>query len=131
MINGSRVVLSGTRRDNYVYSLDGHAVAGELTASVEEKDSLAQVWHKILGHISEAALQVLEKHELFGKKSLGKLNFCENYVLGKSHRASFSVGRHTTQGVIDYVHSDLWGPSQVESLGGKRYFLSIVDDYSS
>ncbi|GKA57424.1 retrovirus-related pol polyprotein from transposon TNT 1-94 [Tanacetum coccineum] len=34
------------------------------------------------------------------------------------------------QGVIDYVHSDLWGPSQVESLGGKRYFLSIVDDYS-
>ncbi|GKF62755.1 retrovirus-related pol polyprotein from transposon TNT 1-94 [Tanacetum coccineum] len=22
------------------------------------------------------------------------------------------------------------GPSQVESLGGKRYFLSIVDDYS-
>nr|GEY85087.1 retrovirus-related Pol polyprotein from transposon TNT 1-94 [Tanacetum cinerariifolium] len=25
--------------------------------------------------------------------------------------------RHTTQGVIDYVHLDLWGPSQVESLG--------------
>nr|GEU79185.1 retrovirus-related Pol polyprotein from transposon TNT 1-94 [Tanacetum cinerariifolium] len=96
VINGSRVVLSGTRRDNYVYSLDGHAVAGELNASVEEKDSLAQVWHKRLGHISEAGLQVLEKQGLFGKKSL-----------------------------------DLWGPSQVESLGGKRYFLSIVDDYSN
>ncbi|GJR70297.1 retrovirus-related pol polyprotein from transposon TNT 1-94 [Tanacetum coccineum] len=130
VINGSRVVLSGTRRDNCVYSLDGHAVAGELNASVEEKDSLAQVWHKRLGHISEAGLQVLEKQGLFGKKSLGKLDFCENYVLGKSHRVSFGVGRHTTQGVIDYVHSDLWGPSQVESLGGKRYFLSIVDDYS-
>ncbi|GKC36151.1 retrovirus-related pol polyprotein from transposon TNT 1-94, partial [Tanacetum coccineum] len=24
----------------------------------------------------------------------------------------------------------LWGPSQVESLGGKRHFLSIIDDYS-
>ncbi|GJZ49158.1 retrotransposon protein, putative, ty1-copia subclass [Tanacetum coccineum] len=77
----------------------------------------------------EAGLQVLEK-QVFGKKSLGKLDFCENCVLGKSHRVSFGVGRHTTQGVIDYVHSDLWGPSQVESLGGKRYFLSIVDDYS-
>ncbi|GKD61578.1 retrotransposon protein, putative, ty1-copia subclass, partial [Tanacetum coccineum] len=32
VINGSRVILSGIRRDNYVYSLD----------SVEEKDSLAQ-----------------------------------------------------------------------------------------
>ncbi|GJY21175.1 retrovirus-related pol polyprotein from transposon TNT 1-94 [Tanacetum coccineum] len=130
VINGSRVILSGIRRDNCVYSLDGHAMAGELNASVEEKDSLAQVWHKRLGHISEAGLQVLEKQGLFGKKSLGKLDFYENYVLRKSYRVSFDVGRHTTQGVIDYVHSDLWGPSQVESLGGKRYFLSIVDDYS-
>ncbi|GJX43338.1 retrovirus-related pol polyprotein from transposon TNT 1-94 [Tanacetum coccineum] len=89
--------LSGIRRDNCVYSLDGHALAGELNASVEEKDSLAQVWYKRLGHNQR----------------------------GGDHR-----GRHTTQGVIDYFHSDLWGPSQVESLGGKRYFLSIVDDYS-
>ncbi|GKA13488.1 retrovirus-related pol polyprotein from transposon TNT 1-94 [Tanacetum coccineum] len=70
------------------------------------------------------------KHWLLGKKSLGKLDFYENCVLGKSHQVSFGVGSHTTQGVIDYVHSDLWGLSQVESLGGKRYFLSIVDDYS-
>ncbi|GJR60775.1 retrotransposon protein, putative, ty1-copia subclass [Tanacetum coccineum] len=95
VINGSSVVLSGIRRDNCVYSLNVHALAGELNANVEEKDSLAQVWHKRLGHISEAGLQVLEKQGLFDKKSL-----------------------------------DLWGPSQVESLGGKRYFLSIVDDYS-
>ncbi|GJV97936.1 retrovirus-related pol polyprotein from transposon TNT 1-94 [Tanacetum coccineum] len=54
----------------YVTSLDGHAMAGELNASVEEKDSLAQVWHKRLGHMSEAGLQVLEKQGLFGKKSL-------------------------------------------------------------
>ncbi|GJS89793.1 retrovirus-related pol polyprotein from transposon TNT 1-94 [Tanacetum coccineum] len=51
-------------------SLDGHAMAGELNASIEEKDSLAQVWHKRLGHISEAGLQVLEKQGLFGKESL-------------------------------------------------------------
>ncbi|GKE12049.1 retrotransposon protein, putative, ty1-copia subclass, partial [Tanacetum coccineum] len=70
VINGSRVILSGIRRDNCVYSLDVHAMAGELNASVEEKDSLAQVWHKRLGHISEVGLQVLEKQGLFGKKSL-------------------------------------------------------------
>ncbi|GKC42103.1 retrovirus-related pol polyprotein from transposon TNT 1-94 [Tanacetum coccineum] len=60
VINGSRFVLSRIRMDNCVYSLDGHAMAGEHNASVEEKYSRAQV----------------------------------------------------------------------ESLGGKRYFLSIVDDYS-
>ncbi|GKC53169.1 retrotransposon protein, putative, ty1-copia subclass [Tanacetum coccineum] len=95
VINGSRVILSGIRRDNCVYSLDGYAKEGELNASVKEKDSLAQVWHKRLGHISEAGLKVLEKQGLFGKKSIGKLDFCKNYVLG-----------------------------------GKKYFLSIVDDYS-
>ncbi|GJS68173.1 retrovirus-related pol polyprotein from transposon TNT 1-94 [Tanacetum coccineum] len=48
-------------------------VAGELNASVEEKDNLAQVLHKRLEHISEAGLQVLEKQGLFGKKSLGSV----------------------------------------------------------
>ncbi|GJY27382.1 retrovirus-related pol polyprotein from transposon TNT 1-94 [Tanacetum coccineum] len=57
VINGSRVILSGIRRDDCVYSLDGHAMVGELNVSVEEKDSLAQVWHKRLGHINEAGLQ--------------------------------------------------------------------------
>nr|GEZ68401.1 retrovirus-related Pol polyprotein from transposon TNT 1-94 [Tanacetum cinerariifolium] len=102
VINGSRVILSGIRRDNCVYSLDGHAMAGELNASVEEKDSLAQVWHKRLGYISEAGLQVLEMQGLFGKKSLGSDRLCSFRLMGY----------------------------QVESLGGKRYFLSIVDDYS-
>nr|GEX93306.1 retrovirus-related Pol polyprotein from transposon TNT 1-94 [Tanacetum cinerariifolium] len=43
VLHNVRFVLSGTQRDNCVYSLDGHAVAG---------------------------LQVLEKQGLFGKKSL-------------------------------------------------------------
>ncbi|GKB89903.1 hypothetical protein Tco_0962175 [Tanacetum coccineum] len=30
VINGSRVILSGIRKDNCVYSLDGDAMAGEL-----------------------------------------------------------------------------------------------------
>nr|GEV84704.1 retrovirus-related Pol polyprotein from transposon TNT 1-94 [Tanacetum cinerariifolium] len=43
VINGYRVILSGIRRDNCVHSLDGHVMAGELNASVKEKDSLAQL----------------------------------------------------------------------------------------
>nr|GEW04163.1 putative polyprotein [Tanacetum cinerariifolium] len=73
--DGSSFVLHNVR-DNCVYSLDGHAVAGELNASAEEKDSLTQVWHKRLGHISEAGLHVLEKQGLFGKKSLGSNRLC-------------------------------------------------------
>nr|GEX66090.1 putative leucine-rich repeat protein, plant-type [Tanacetum cinerariifolium] len=98
--------------------------------TVKLQSGKVKVWHKRLGHISKVGLQVLEKQGMFGKKSQGKLDFCENCVLGKSHQARFGVGRHTTQELIYYVHSDLWGPSQVESLGGHWYLLSIVDDYS-
>ena len=37
---------------------------------------------------------------------------------------------HTTQKPLDYVHSDLWGPSRVQTHEGGHYFLSIIDDYS-
>ncbi|GJV59920.1 retrovirus-related pol polyprotein from transposon TNT 1-94 [Tanacetum coccineum] len=53
VINGSWVLLSGIRRDNCVYSLDGHAVAGEINASVEEKDSLSQFKHKAFKKFKE------------------------------------------------------------------------------
>nr|GEZ88749.1 retrovirus-related Pol polyprotein from transposon TNT 1-94 [Tanacetum cinerariifolium] len=46
VINGSRVVLSGIRRDNCIYNLDGHAVAHELNASFEEKQSCAGLAQK-------------------------------------------------------------------------------------
>ncbi|GJT58282.1 retrovirus-related pol polyprotein from transposon TNT 1-94 [Tanacetum coccineum] len=130
VIKGSLMVLSGTKKGNYVYSLDGWAESGEASVGLQEKESLAQVWHKRLGHISEVGLHELEKREVLGNKGLGKLEFCENCVLGKSTRVSFGRGQHMTEGVIDYVHADLWGPSRVESMSGCRYFLSIVDDYS-
>ena len=42
----------------------------------------------------------------------------------------FAKAVHETQNQLDYIHSDLWGPSQVPSIGGARYFLTLIDDYS-
>ncbi|GJU05386.1 retrotransposon protein, putative, ty1-copia subclass [Tanacetum coccineum] len=74
--DGSSVLLGDNRECKI-------RVAVELNASVEEKDSLAQVWHKRLGHISEAGLHVLEKQELFGKKSLGSDRLCSFRLMGR------------------------------------------------
>ncbi|KAE8674175.1 hypothetical protein F3Y22_tig00111769pilonHSYRG00531 [Hibiscus syriacus] len=47
-----------------------------------------------------------------------------------SERVRFKTAKHTTQGILDYVHSDLWGPSTTSSLGGSRYYVTFIDDFS-
>ncbi|GJX46764.1 retrotransposon protein, putative, ty1-copia subclass [Tanacetum coccineum] len=131
MKDGSSFVLENVR---YIPELKRNLISlGTLDRegyTVKLQNGRVKVWHKRLGHISEAGLHELEKREVLGNKGLGKLEFCKNCVLGKSTRVSFGRGQHMTEGVIDYVHADLWGPSRVESMSGCRYFLSIVNDYS-
>ena len=31
--------------------------------------------------------------------------------------------------IFDLIHSDIWGPSLINSIGGSRYFVVFVDDY--
>ncbi|GJY98441.1 retrovirus-related pol polyprotein from transposon TNT 1-94, partial [Tanacetum coccineum] len=125
------ISLGTLYREGYTVKLqNGRVNMVKASVGIQEKESLAQVWHKRLGHISEAGLHELERRDVLGNKGLGKPELCENCALRKSTRVCFSRGQHTTKGVIDYVHADLWGPSRVESMSGYRYFLSIVDDYS-
>ncbi|GJY50218.1 retrovirus-related pol polyprotein from transposon TNT 1-94 [Tanacetum coccineum] len=42
MIKGSLMVLSGTMKGNYVYSLDGWVDSGKASVGIQEKESLAQ-----------------------------------------------------------------------------------------
>ena len=50
--------------------------------------------------------------------------------MGKQTRVKFQTGQHSTLVVLDYIHSDLWGPATVPSNGGHRYFVSFIDDFS-
>ena len=59
-----------------------------------------------------------------------KLDFCEHYVIGKQIRVKFNTVIHNTKGILDYVHSDILGPSRTTFLGGMHYFVIFVDDYS-
>lgn len=51
-------------------------------------------------------------------------------MYGKSHRLRFSTSKHKSRGILDYVHTDVWGPVPVTSKGGSRYFVTYVDDHS-
>ncbi|KAK1423937.1 hypothetical protein QVD17_19248 [Tagetes erecta] len=129
---GSLVYLSGTRKENNIYLLDGKVSQGSAAVAQDAGNSLAWLWHRRLGHIScQGLLELLKQGTITGlTKTDCDISFCENCILGKHKRVKFTRSLHKSKAILDYVHSDLWGPAKNESLGGARYYLSIVDDYS-
>ncbi|RZB99644.1 Callose synthase 7 isoform B [Glycine soja] len=131
---GSTMVMKGIKRGN-LYILQGTTcVEDGLVAFASRSNKsipdLTQLWHMRLGHMSEKGMMILQKQQLLGNQKLDELKFCEHHVFGKQHRIKFPKAIHTTKGTLDYIHADCWGPTRVPSLGGGRYFLSIIDDYS-
>jgi hypothetical protein len=67
--------------------------------------------------------------------NLGKeqtsLPFCEGCVEGKQHRAPFPKdGATRATKPLEIVHSDVCGPMRTTSMGGARYFVTFIDDFS-
>ncbi|KAH9726310.1 hypothetical protein KPL70_008223 [Citrus sinensis] len=129
VVKGSLVLLKGIRK-NGLYVLEGTTMTGMVLVSSSSSVDKTRLWHLRLRHMSLRGLKELSKQGLLGSDTIGEMVFCEDCVLGKSTRTSFKSSVHTTRSILDYIHSDLWGPAQVVSLGGARYFLSIIDDFS-
>ena len=57
------------------------------------------------------------------------LNLCEHYVYGKQKRVIFlRVGKTKKNEKLELVHTNVWGPAQVSSLGGSYYYVTFIDD---
>jgi len=59
-----------------------------------------------------------------------KLKFCEHCVIGKKTKVKFGTSTHCTKEILDYVHTDVWGPTKTASIEGNHYFVTFIDDYS-
>ena len=52
--------------------------------------------------------------------------------MGKQVKSKHSsVTEVQTSRPLELLHIDLMGPARVQSLGGKRYILAVVDDFST
>ena len=67
------------------------------------------------------------------------ITFDENYMLQPrkesvvditgSREERKQLSTYSGNGVLHYIHSDVWGPSQVPSTGGASYLLTLIDDF--
>ena len=73
---------------------------------------------------------LLSKGKLPELKSID-FDMCESCILGKQKKVSFlKTGRTPKAEKLELVHTDLWEPSLVASLGGSRYCITFIDDSS-
>jgi hypothetical protein len=108
----------------------------EGCAFFAQEDSQVELWHRRLGHPHAEALVQMAKEKLdSGLPSKPeafirlKDKTCESCVLSKQHRLPFPTSTRTSSGALDLLHVDLCGPLPENNRGGKRYFLTLIDDY--
>ena len=119
---GTTKVLTG-KYANGLYYLQGILKPAEANSSEASIDH-SKKWHSRLGHMNIRSMETLVKKGYLNKEEVGSLGFCEACTMGKSHRQKFPRAKHTSKGVLAYIHSDLWGSPKwkllVENQTGKR-----------
>eukprot|EP00253_Pinus_taeda_P002334 PITA_02334 len=91
------------------------------------------LWHLRFGHLNFGGLNLLHRKRMVKGLSLIEKpdSLCEGCILGKQHKESFPARKSIrAKAPLEIVHSDVCGPMQVPSLGGNKYVLTFIDDYT-
>ena len=109
-----RIIARG-RREGRMFIPDLHKMKSSMFTKSTKADSDIKLWHKRIGHINLNNLKAMQSKgviiELPTFKEKDIEGVCEACQLGKQHRHPFSKKRNVRKGLLDVVHSDVWGPT--------------------
>jgi len=86
------------------------------------------LWHFRLGHPSFYYLRHLFP-KLFLNKNPASFQ-CEICELAKHRRTYFPAQPYKPTKPFSVIHSDVWGPSRIKTITGKRWFITFIDDHT-
>lgn len=119
------------RRHGNIYLLDVKPDESQCLISIHDE---ANLWHRKLRHVNMKQIAKISAKKLvrgLPNLSYQKSDLCTPCILGKQVRNSFKpINQVSTNHVLQLLHMDLFGPTRMQSIGGKKYCLVIVDDYS-
>ncbi|KAI3706925.1 hypothetical protein L6452_25015 [Arctium lappa] len=136
VVDESMILLRTPRKDN-VYCLDMDNVDNDSSlnclvskASVDE----SSLWHRRMCHMNFKTMNNLVKNNLV-RGLPSKVFSCDDHCVaclkGKHHKTSHKTKEiNSISSCLQLLHMDLFGPTNVMSIGKKSYCLVIVDDYS-
>uniref|UniRef100_A0A2N9FGK5 Reverse transcriptase Ty1/copia-type domain-containing protein n=1 Tax=Fagus sylvatica TaxID=28930 RepID=A0A2N9FGK5_FAGSY len=98
-----------------------HFPSSSVSAPVIAASASIELWHSRLGHVSLPRIQTLVSRGLLGSVSSSPFD-CMPCQLGKQPALPFNNSESIASATFDLIHSDVWGPSPVPTVGG----LSIL-----
>ncbi|KAA0055979.1 Peptidase aspartic, catalytic [Cucumis melo var. makuwa] len=131
-----RIIAKGNIDKNNLPCLNDVTYVDGLKANLISitKEDQTWLWHRKLGHISLGSVDKAIKNEAV--KGIPTIDitskfFCGDCQIGKQTKTSHkSLKECSTNRVLELLHLDLMGSMQTENLGGKKYVLVAVDDFS-
>ena len=127
--NKSKLLATATMKGN-LYELDLHNPTETALAA-----STIELWHHRLAHIQPVDIKSMQNsHAVRGleiSSDISNSKVCSGCALGKAHRTAVPKKSHSrSTKLLQVIHSDVSGPIEVPSLGGSRYFVTFIDDFS-
>ncbi|KAJ9550670.1 hypothetical protein OSB04_014715 [Centaurea solstitialis] len=136
IVDENMILLRAPRKDN-VYCLDLEDVSSKSSLNcLLSKASLSEssLWHRRMCHMNFKNMNKLVKGNLvrgLPTKEFSCDDHCVSCLKGKQHKSTHkSKEVNTISTPLQLLHMDLFGPTNVMSIGKKSYCLVIVDDYS-
>jgi hypothetical protein len=138
LFNKQGVVARGVGEKNGLYKLETTIVTSETCcvknlehiALMGEVSDMVDLWHKQLTHLNHRGVHYLSTNSLATRLPI--LPFLQTVYegchLGKQHREK--APRSTSSCSNAIIHSDVYGLLQVPSFGGKKYFVTFINDFS-
>ena len=85
------------------------------------------IWHERLGHVNYDTIRRLINMDLLPKFHINISHKCETCVEAKSTKAHFHPVERSTE-PLELIHGDICDLKFVQTRGGKKYFITFIDD---
>ena len=87
----------------------------------------SNLWHGRLGHVNLNSLRKLINMKHIPNFQINLKHKCETCVEAKLTRLSFQIIKRNTE-QLDLIHSDICDFKSIQTRGGNKYFITVIDD---
>uniref|UniRef100_T1IVV8 Integrase catalytic domain-containing protein n=1 Tax=Strigamia maritima TaxID=126957 RepID=T1IVV8_STRMM len=125
--------LSATGYSSDSNEVKSTSINGKVNVIENKSIGDLELWHRRMMHTNIDSMVNMSKGDIArGLPKLVKREMnCITCIKAKQTKHyGKAKTKITSSGVLDLVHTDVWGPTKYESKGGAKYFVYFVDDYS-